>query len=223
MHRNTTAQPTAIGLRYLADLPSIANIEFGSLSQFPSWDLGPLGHLALAPWPTCLSRSVATWSYLQHLTASYSTLLQYARCTVLSQNYPLSAISAAMLSSTLRKSSPSRISCQTNRTQQLNNDGFKKLWRSCSAHNWKDCKGKTLKLCLQGRLTQNSPRIWSYHKANFPKQIKCKTGWNNSAPNKARQFLIKWQTLCLKYNVDATKIHVVWRCLVYTLYHSMVR
>lgn len=80
MHRNTTAQPTAIGLRYLADLPSIANIEFGSLSQFPSWDLGPLGHLALVPWPTCLSRSVATWSYLQHLTAPFCNM-QDVQCS----------------------------------------------------------------------------------------------------------------------------------------------
>lgn len=95
--------------------------------------------------PTVIARNLSVKSRrnVVILTASYSTLMQYARCTVLSQNYPLSAISAAMLSSTLRKSSPSRISCHTNRTQITT--VFQKLWRSCSAHSWKNCKGKNSK------------------------------------------------------------------------------
>ena len=212
MHRNTTAQPTAIGLQYLADLPSTANIEFGSFSQFPSWDLGPLGHLALVPWQTCLSRSVATWSYLQYsiLQHPFAICKMYSAQPKLSPfcNFSGHALKHFAQIITIKNLLPHQ---QDPTTQQR---WFKKTLEILQC---------PLKLCLQGRLTQNSPRIWSYHKANFPKQIKCKTGWNNSAPNKARQFLIKWQTLCLKYNVDATKIHVVWRCLVYTLYHSMVR
>lgn len=136
MHRNTIAQPTAIGLQYLADLPSIANIEFGWVWFFQSvppveisdllsilhsclgLDIGSKTQIQILH-PTVIARNLSVKSRCNVviLTASYSTLMQYARCTVLSQNYPLSAISAAMLSSTLRKSSPSRISCHTNRTQ----------------------------------------------------------------------------------------------------------
>lgn len=204
MHRNTIAQPTATGLRYLADLPSISNIEFDSFSQFPSWDLGPLGHLALAPWP-------ATYSILQH---------PYAICKMHSAQPQLSPF--CNFSGHALKHFAQIITIK-NLLPQEQDPTTTVFWK-----NFGDpavpiigriVREKTLKLCWQGRLTQHSPRIWSYHKANFPKQIKCKTGWTNSARNNAKRFLIKWQTLCLKYNVDATKIHVVWRCLVYTLFY----
>ena len=112
---------------------------------------------------------------------TYITLMQYARCKALTHNHPvtesnlrlwlgmtainspfylLRACSAAMLSSTLRKSSPSRISCHTNKTKQRRFQ--KKKGDPAVPILGRIVRKKTRKLCLQVRLTQNSTHLISF-------------------------------------------------------------